>query len=65
MRALLRVLGVVAIVCGTIIVGFSPNRWDVVLETLPRGHGIHSTDIIGSVIVALGITALWFAPRRG
>ena len=64
MRALLRVLGVVAIVCGTIIVGFSPNRWDVVLETLPRGHGIHSTDIIGSVFVALGITALWFAPRR-
>jgi len=64
LRALLRVMGVAAIVAGTVIVGFSPNRWDVVIATLPRGHGVHSTDVIGTAFVALGIAVLWFSPRR-
>ena len=58
-------MGVVAIVTGTVIVGFSPNRWDVVIATLPRGHGIHSTDVIGTACIVLGVAALWFSPRHG
>ncbi len=54
----------VAIVLGTVIVGFSPNRWDVVIATLPRGHGIHSTDVIGTAFIMLGIAGLWFSPRH-
>jgi len=61
---LLRLLGVVAIVVGTVTVGFSPNRWDVVIATLPRGHGIHSTDIVGAVAIVLGIAILWCSPRH-
>jgi hypothetical protein len=57
-------MGVVAIVAGTAIVGFNPNRWDAVIATLPRGHGIHSTEVIGTVLIALGTAVLWFSPRR-
>ena len=57
-------MGAVAIVLGTVVVGFSPNRWDVVIATLPRGHGLHRTDVIGTALIALGIALLWFAPRR-
>jgi len=61
---LLRLMGVVAIVAGTVIIGFSPNRWDVVIATLPRGHGLHRTDAIGTISIALGIAVLWFSPRH-
>jgi hypothetical protein len=59
-----KLIGVVAIVLGTVVVGFSPNRWDVVIATLPRGHGLHHTDVIGLALNALGIALLWRAPRR-
>ena len=52
---------VAAIVVGTAIVGFSPNRWDVVVAALPRGHGIHLNDILGGVLIALGTWLLWRA----
>ena len=59
-----RVLGAVAIVCGAIVIGFNPNRWDPVLMNLPRGsHGIHVTDIVGMALVVLGIAVLWYSPR--
>jgi hypothetical protein len=56
---MLRLVGVAAIVVGTAVVGFSPNRWDVVVATLPRGHGIHLNDILGTALIALGIALLW------
>jgi len=62
--ALLRLMGVVAIVVGTVIVGFSPDRWDVVVATLPREHGVHNTDVIGTAFIALGTAVLWFSRRR-
>ena len=55
---------VAAIVVGTAIVGFSPNRWDVVVVALPRGHGIHLNDILGSVLIALGTWLLWRASSQ-
>jgi hypothetical protein len=59
-----RVLGAVAIACGTIIVGFNPNRFDVVLFDLPvrTGHGVHLHDVLGVALVALGTLVLWLAP---
>ena len=41
------------------MVGFSPNRWDVVVATLPRGHGVHLNDILGAVLIALGTVVFW------
>jgi hypothetical protein len=58
------VLGVIAIAVGTTVVGFNPNRDDPVILTLPRGgHGIHVTDVIGAVIVTVGIVLLWRSPK--
>ena len=56
---MLRLVGVAAIVVGTGVVGFSPNRWDVVVATLPRGHGLHLNDILGTALIVLGIALLW------
>jgi hypothetical protein len=60
-----RLAGVAFIVVGTAIVGFSPNRWDAVIATLPRGHGIHLNDVLGTVFIATGTALLWLAPDRG
>jgi len=54
---------VVAIFVGAIVIGFNPNRWDVVILSLPRGHGIHLTDLVGMLLVTLGISLLWSWPR--
>jgi hypothetical protein len=60
-----RVLGVVAIAIGTLIVGFNPNRFDVVLFDIPvrQDHGVHAHDLLGVSLVALGTLLLWFLPR--
>jgi hypothetical protein len=59
-----RVLAVVAIVTGTVVVGFNPNRWDYVLFDLPRGgHGIHLHDLYGMTLIAVGTLVLWHSPR--
>jgi hypothetical protein len=59
-----KTIGAVAILVGTIVVGFSPERWDTVILELPRGHGIHTHDIIGLALVAIGIALLWRSPGR-
>ena len=58
-----RVMAVVAIVIGTVVIGFDPNRGDAVVLTLPRDHGIHLTDVVGMTLVTVGITVLWSSPR--
>ena len=64
--ALGRVLGIVAIAAGTLIVGFNPRRFDVILVTIPirQGHGIHLHDLLGLTLVTLGTLVLWFVPAR-
>jgi hypothetical protein len=58
------VLGVAAIVAGALVLGFNPNRWDLVLLDLPRGgHGIHLHDLYGTALIAAGTLLLWYAPR--
>jgi hypothetical protein len=57
-------MGVVAIAAGAVVIGFNPNRWDVVILILPRGHGIHLKDVVGATFVALGTATLWRLPRR-
>jgi hypothetical protein len=60
-----KVIAVVAIFLGVVVVGFNPNRWDPILLSLPRGnHGIHVTDVVGVVLVTLGVVALWHLPRQ-
>jgi len=59
-----RALGAIGILTGAILIGFNPNRWDVVLVTLPRGHGIHVRDLVGMLLVGAGILLLWHAPPR-
>jgi hypothetical protein len=56
---MVRLVEVAAIVVGTAVVGFSPNRWDVVVATLPRGHGIHLNDMLGTALNVVGIALLW------
>ena len=56
-------MGAVAILLGTIVVGFSPERWDRVILVLPRGHGIHTHDLLGMALVVFGVTLLWRSPR--
>lgn len=63
MRGLGKVVGAGSIVAGAILIGFNPDRWDVVFLTLPRGHGIHVRDVVGMVLIALGIALLWHSPR--
>jgi hypothetical protein len=59
-----KTIGAVTILVGTIVVGFSPARWDTVFLELPRGHGIHTHDAIGIALVAIGIALLWRSPGR-
>ena len=62
-QAMARLAALVAIALGVAIVGFNPNRWDEVILLLPRGHGIHAHDVLGVVLVAIGVTTLWRGPR--
>ena len=57
-----RSLGAVGVIVGAVLIGFNPNRWDLILVTLPRGHGIHIRDVLGMLLIAAGITMLWKAP---
>jgi hypothetical protein len=59
-----RLIGAIATVAGVVVAGFDPNRFDRVLVALPRGHGVHTHDVLGVVLVAIGITLLWLAPPR-
>ncbi len=56
---MLKVLAAVAIYVGAAIVAFDPSRWDTVVVTLPRGHGIHSHDMLGGIVLTLGVVLLW------
>ena len=60
-----RVLGVLAVACGTIVVGFNPARFDTVLFEVPvgSGHGVHVHDLFGVALVALGTVLLVLSPR--
>jgi uncharacterized protein YjeT (DUF2065 family) len=62
---MVRVMGVIAIVAGTVIVGFDPKRFDSVILTLPRGHGLHLHDVVGAALITLGVVVLWWSPRSG
>jgi len=59
------VLGVLAVAIGTAVVGFNPNRFDAVLFGVPlrAGHGVHLHDLIGLMLVAVGVVLLWFLPH--
>ncbi len=59
-----RTAAVVAIFLGAVVVGFSPNRWDKVVANLPRGHGIHTHDLIGMALITLGVLVLLRVQRR-
>jgi len=54
-----KLAAVVAIAVGAAIIGYNPNRWDVVVLNLPRGHGIHIRDIVGIAFIIVGTTILW------
>jgi hypothetical protein len=56
-----RALAVVAIFAGAAVIGFNPNRWDVVLLDVPfrSGHGIHLHDVVGMTLITLGVVVLW------
>jgi hypothetical protein len=59
------VLGVLAVACGTIVVGFNPARFDTVLVDVPvrSGHGVHVHDLLGVALVTLGTALLLLSPR--
>ena len=53
----------VSIFVGTAIVGFDPQHIDRVILVLPREHGIHLHDVIGTALVTLGTVVLWRSRR--
>jgi len=58
-RVGIRLLAVAAIFAGAVVVGFYPNRWDVVILELPReSHGVHLHDVIGMTLISLGVLGL-------
>lgn len=62
-QVMARVAALITIAAGVAVVGFSPNRWDEVILVLPRGHGLHAHDVVGAVLVAIGVLTLWHVPR--
>jgi hypothetical protein len=56
-----RVAGAISIFFGAAVVAFSPSRWDRVLLDLPRGHGIHSHEVIGVALITIGVVLMWRA----
>jgi uncharacterized membrane protein YidH (DUF202 family) len=59
-----RWLGALAIVVGVVVLGLDVDRWDVVVLSVSSGHGLHASDSIGVVLIAVGIAVLWTAPAR-
>ena len=58
-----RWLALVALVVGTFVVGFNEENRSA-LFNLPGGHGIHATDLLGTLLIALGTAVFWVASRR-
>jgi hypothetical protein len=58
-------VGAAVVFFGAVLMAFDPLRWDIVILSLPRHHGIHLTDFVGVVLVMLGVAVLWRAPREG
>ena len=52
------------VVAATLMIGFHPNPILVVVATFPRGHVIHTRDLVGLAFIAAGILVLWHAPIR-
>ena len=59
----MRIAAALLIAFGTLVVAFSPNRWDTVVLELPRGHGVHSHDLIGIALIAIGVALFWREPE--
>ena len=57
-----RLWAVAAIAVGAAVIGFNPNRWDLVILTLPRDHGVHIRDLAGIALIAAGTAILWRSP---
>ena len=60
---MVKLAGVVAIIAGTVLVGFDPKRLDAVILTISRGHGLHLHDVVGTALITLGAVVLWRSPR--
>ena len=58
-----RWLALVALVVGTFVVGFNEENRSA-LFNLPGGHGIHATDLLGTLLIALGAAVFWVASRH-
>ena len=60
-----RWLALVALAVGTFVVGFNEESRSAVID-LPGGHGIHATDVVGALLIAIAAAVFWVAsrPRR-
>lgn len=57
-----RIAATLLIVLGTLVVAFSPSRWDTVVLELPRGHGVHGHDLIGVALIGIAVALFWREP---
>jgi hypothetical protein len=57
-----RIAATLLVVFGTLVVAFSPNRWDTLVVKLPRGHGVHWHELIGVALVAIAVALFWREP---
>jgi len=60
-----RVLGSVLVAAGCVILVVDVTRFDAVVLSVGRSHGLHLSDVMGGAAVLVGVALLWFAPTRG
>jgi hypothetical protein len=61
----LRWLGVALVGLGSVFLATDGSRWDSEITSFPGPglHGLHEFELVGFVLIALGVAALWAAGR--
>lgn len=62
--SLWRLLGAALVAIGCLILVVDVPKLDVVLLEVSNNHGLHFSDVLGTVVVITGIGVLWVTPRR-
>jgi hypothetical protein len=61
---LLRILGAALVAAGCAILVVDVSRFDAVVLSVSKAHGVHVSDLLGGAAVVLGVAVLWAAPPR-
>jgi uncharacterized protein YjeT (DUF2065 family) len=59
-----RIVGAVLVAAGCVILVVDVTRFDAVVLSVGRSHGLHLSDVMGGAAVVVGVALLWVAPAR-